>query len=189
MDQSCWRSDIDFQKKKFREISKNTLWNMQKPKRTSHVFLWFINLQNLRKFYVSGLEKSDLKILLLVEKWQVWNIVEMLVETEYGGIDKLEIQRKVGSVYFVDLIKWFWDPWFWKDINSNGIVNYNIPVLYRVSPSQSSGCLERYWKEYLRRCMCVYAKSFQLCPTLYDPMDWSPPDSSVDGILQAKIPE
>ena len=31
----------------------------------------------------------------------------MLVETEYGGIDKLEIQRKVGSVYFVDLIKWF----------------------------------------------------------------------------------
>ena len=37
--------------------------------------------------------------------------------------------------------------------------------------------------------MCVYAKSFQLCPTLYDPMDWSPPDSSVDGILQAKIPE
>lgn len=34
---------------------------------------------------MSGLEKSDLKIFLLVEKWQVWNIVEMLVETEYGG--------------------------------------------------------------------------------------------------------
>jgi len=67
---------------------------MQKPKRTSHVFLWFIDLQNLRKFCVSGLEKSDLKILLLVEKWQVWNIVEMLVEIECGGIDKLEIQRK-----------------------------------------------------------------------------------------------
>lgn len=67
---------------------------MQNPKKTSHVFLWFIDLQNLRKFWVSGLEKSDLKILLLVEKWQVWNIVEMLVETEYGGIDKLEIQRK-----------------------------------------------------------------------------------------------
>lgn len=43
---------------------------------------------------MSGLEKSDLKILLLVEKWQVWNIVEMLVEIECGGIDKLEIQRK-----------------------------------------------------------------------------------------------
>ena len=34
---------------------------------------------------MSGLEKSDLKIFLLVEKWQVWNTVETLVETEYGG--------------------------------------------------------------------------------------------------------
>ena len=67
---------------------------MEKPKKTSHVFLWFIDFQNLIKFWVSGLEKSDLKILLLVEKWQVWNIVEMLVETEYGGTDKLVIQIK-----------------------------------------------------------------------------------------------
>ena len=29
----------------------------------------------------------------------------------------------------------------------------------------------------------------QLCPTLYDPMDCSPPDSSVHGILQARILE
>ena len=37
-------------------------------------------------------------------------------------------------------------------------------------------------------CVCVlYAKSFQSCPTLYDPVDYSPPDSSVHGILQAKI--
>ena len=27
----------------------------------------------------------------------------------------------------------------------------------------------------------------QLCPTLCDPMDYSPPDSSVHGILQARI--
>ena len=35
--------------------------------------------------------------------------------------------------------------------------------------------------------MCT--KSHQSCPTLCDPMDYSPPDSSVHGILQARILE
>ena len=35
--------------------------------------------------------------------------------------------------------------------------------------------------------MCV--KSLQLCPTLCNPMNWSPPGSSAQGILQAKILE
>ena len=38
-------------------------------------------------------------------------------------------------------------------------------------------------------CVCVYAKSLQLCLTLCDPMDCSPPGSSVPGILQARILE
>ena len=33
------------------------------------------------------------------------------------------------------------------------------------------------------------AKSLQLCPTLCDPIDGSPPDSSIHGILQAKTLE
>lgn len=33
----------------------------------------------------------------------------------------------------------------------------------------------------------VCAKSLQLCPTLCDPVDCSPPSSSVNGILQARI--
>ena len=37
--------------------------------------------------------------------------------------------------------------------------------------------------------MCVHAKSLQLCPTLCDAMDCSPPGSSVHGILQARILE
>ena len=37
--------------------------------------------------------------------------------------------------------------------------------------------------------VCVHAKSLQLCPTLRDPMDCSPPSSSVQGILQARILE
>ena len=41
------------------------------------------------------------------------------------------------------------------------------------------------WKFYL----CICAKSPQSCPTLCDPMDCSPPGSSVRGILQARILE
>ena len=36
---------------------------------------------------------------------------------------------------------------------------------------------------------CVRAKSLQLCPTLCNFMDSSPPDSSVCGILQGRILE
>ena len=39
----------------------------------------------------------------------------------------------------------------------------------------------------LRACMC--AQSRPLRPTLYDTMDYSPPGSSVYGILQARILE
>ena len=38
-------------------------------------------------------------------------------------------------------------------------------------------------------CACMSAKSPQSCPTLCDPMDYSPPGSSVHGILQARILE
>ena len=36
---------------------------------------------------------------------------------------------------------------------------------------------------------CMQAKSLQLCPTLCDPMDSSPPGSSVHSILQARLLE
>ena len=35
----------------------------------------------------------------------------------------------------------------------------------------------------------VLAKSLQLCPTLCDPIDYSPPGFSVHGILRARILE
>jgi len=35
----------------------------------------------------------------------------------------------------------------------------------------------------------MLAKLLQSCPTLYDPMDCSPPGSSVHGILQARMLE
>jgi len=40
-----------------------------------------------------------------------------------------------------------------------------------------------------QRHKCTCAKSIQSCPTLCDPIDWSPPGSSVHRILQARIVE
>jgi len=41
------------------------------------------------------------------------------------------------------------------------------------------------------QCMKVKSESevAQLCPTLSDPMDWSPPGSSIHGIFQARVLE
>ena len=43
----------------------------------------------------------------------------------------------------------------------------------------------------LRQCMKVKSESevAQLCPTLSDPMDCSPPGSSIHGIFQARVLE
>ena len=38
-------------------------------------------------------------------------------------------------------------------------------------------------------CVCVCSKSLQLCLTLWNPVDCSLPDSSVHGILQARVLE
>ena len=38
-------------------------------------------------------------------------------------------------------------------------------------------------------CVCVHAKSLQLCLTLFYAMDCNRPSSSVHGILQARILE
>ena len=43
--------------------------------------------------------------------------------------------------------------------------------------------------KYFSYSTCVHAKSLPLSPTLCDPMDCSPPGSSVHGIPQARIPE
>ena len=37
--------------------------------------------------------------------------------------------------------------------------------------------------------ICMHVKLLQLCPTLYDPVDFSFPDLLVHGILQARILE
>ena len=58
-----------------------------------------------------------------------------------------------------------------------------VPVCYTAGLIQDT--------DYPSLCMhaCMHAKSLQLCPTLFDPIEGSPPDSSVPGILQARTLE
>ena len=48
---------------------------------------------------------------------------------------------------------------------------------------------EKNYKGWVAECMRVHSKFLQFNPTLCDPMDCSPPGSSVHGILQATILE
>ena len=55
----------------------------------------------------------------------------------------------------------------------------------RVSPNENYG----FWMIKMPQWACMHAKSLKSCPTLCNPMDYSPPGSSVHGILQARILE
>ena len=58
-------------------------------------------------------------------------------------------------------------------------------------PARDSGDLykEEKFLTYFPMHAAAAGKSLQLCPTLCDPIDGSPPGSPVPGILQARIPE
>ena len=90
-----------------------------------------------------------------------------------------------------------------------GLINYSIfnaPITLKNLPSRSFDMLYynflfTYWSQLqiipldqsqiilILLSLCVHVKSFQSCLTLLDPMDCSPPGSSVHGILQARILE
>ena len=56
---------------------------------------------------------------------------------------------------------------------------------WMTTPSWLSWSLRSFlYSSYVYSC---HAKSLQSCPTLCNPLDSSPPDSSVHGILQARI--
>ena len=60
-------------------------------------------------------------------------------------------------------------------------------------PSHYAGKLRDDAKRHRRSCCLTFslaaAKSLQLCPTLCDPIDSSPPGSPIPGILQARTLE
>ena len=56
-------------------------------------------------------------------------------------------------------------------------------------PLQSNWPIYTLDLNFLQLNACVHAQSLQLCPTVCDSMDYSPPGSSVHGILQVRIME
>ena len=74
-----------------------------------------------------------------------------------------------------------------------------FPTPYQWTSSWVKGGWDREWEEGNRstwKLRLIYitaaaaaAKSFQSCPTLCDPMDCSPPGSSIHGIFQARVLE
>ena len=73
-----------------------------------------------------------------------------------------------------------------------GFLHVHTPCSYRYGVIHSDDFLSEQvlcLHSLGSRRVCVRAKSLQLCPTLCDPKDCSPPGSSVRGILQARILE
>ena len=66
------------------------------------------------------------------------------------------------------------------DLMTKTITKYRLQSRYFL--------LESRVKEWIS-CVCMPAESLQSCPTPCDPMDYSPPGSSVHRILQARILE
>ena len=58
-----------------------------------------------------------------------------------------------------------------------------------MNPNWSNHCLLIMMERNIYLSICAAAKSLQLCPTLCDPKDSSPPGSAVPGILQARTLE
>ena len=67
---------------------------------------------------------------------------------------------------------------------SDGSLTQQVLLLSLLSVSRRRAC-------YAMLCyaMLCYAKSLQLCPTLCNPIDGSPPGFPVPGILQARTLE
>ena len=67
----------------------------------------------------------------------------------------------------------------------------NVKILLPTSLSEASGRLAEEWDLFRLASFPCAVLCFvpQSCPTLCDPMDCSPPGSSVHGILQARILE
>ena len=81
----------------------------------------------------------------------------------------------------------FMDPGqpFWRAIWTY-LIKLNTSICY--SPSALPGHI--FPQEIpTQKPKMICAKSLQSCPTLFDPIDGSPPGSPIPGILQARTPE
>ena len=82
----------------------------------------------------------------------------------------------ISKSYFI----WKWPNY---SIEFQHLAHLAQPLEIQVAP---------IWRDYFRQIFlknAAAAKSLQLCPTLCDPIDGSPPGSPIPGILQARTLE
>ena len=89
---------------------------------------------------------------------------------------------KTTDIYFLEAGKSKIKMWA-------GLVSFEASLFGLQTAALPTDCLPSLLADVLIFSYCVYAKLLQSCPTLCDPMDYSPPGSSVHGISQARILE
>ena len=82
-----------------------------------------------------------------------------------------------------------WDTWdgghkVTSELRSEGLMGEE-----RVFQTEGSVCVKAHGDRKISNTAAAAAKLLQSCPTLCDPIDSSPPGSSVHGILQARTLE
>ena len=93
----------------------------------------------------------------------------------YIAINHFQKERKAGSLWTIFIVFW---GYFDNFLKSDVPVSLTFPSWHSFAKTSS-----------LKTNPAAAAKSLQLCPTLCDPIDGSPPGSAVPGILQARTLE
>ena len=94
------------------------------------------------------------------------------------------------QVFYISCIFYF----YYYCISSTQIIRHQIPEVEDSWPRAAQSLLSSFFPFFLPHrasCVhaCLYTQSLQSFSTLCDPMDHSPPGSSVHGIFQARILE
>ena len=106
-----------------------------------------------------------------------------------GPVQHLSKRFSVSPTFFVLLINWLVD-WLLCFYQTESLLTCNRQIvsssrtgflpLFFTAVSQAPATVAGFW---------LWVLVAQSCLTLDDPMDWSPPGSSVHGVLQARILE
>ena len=85
-----------------------------------------------------------------------------------------------------------YSPWGRKESDMTEWLSFHLLSIGKICLKTSGkvyACLGTFTISHFWNAAAAVAKSLQLCPTLCDPIDSSPPGSPVPGILQARTLE
>ena len=81
--------------------------------------------------------------------------------------------------------------WYSVDVDGSHLVRAAVNILRCLDFTRKMlpNFLPHFFPMHIYHAAAAAAKSLQSCPTLCDPIDGSPPDSAIPGILQARTLE